>query len=123
MFAPGASQSSSTENGLTLTIYIGNEGVTPIRLSVKEDALIGCADPAGNHYPDLDLSPYGGRDAGVSRRHAQLKVLDRMMYVMDIGSVNGSRLNDDPMVVARLYPLNNGDKLELATMRLIIYMG
>ncbi len=50
-------------------------------------------------------------DDTVSWRHATLKQEDMQWYVRDMGSSNGTRLNDKPLTANELYPLQAGDKL------------
>src|SRR3970040_1055518 len=44
---------------------------------------LGAAQP-----PDFNLTPYGAREKGVSRRHASLRVDRRQLLLMDLGSSN-----------------------------------
>ena len=40
--------------------------------SGKQIVVIGREDPVSGIFPDIDLDPHGGHEAGVGRRHAQL---------------------------------------------------
>ena len=48
----------------------------------------------------------------ISRRHCSLFVRDGQVWVQDLGSRNGTRLNGEPVQVAR--PLQDGDRLDLS---------
>ena len=41
-------------------------------LSGKSEIAIGREDPVSNIYPDVDLTPHGGEEGGVSRLHAKI---------------------------------------------------
>ncbi|NDJ52868.1 MAG: zinc ribbon domain-containing protein, partial [Chloroflexi bacterium] len=45
----------------------------PLKISVKDEHIIGRADASTGQKPDLDLTPYGALDYGVSRRHASFR--------------------------------------------------
>jgi len=51
---------------------------------------------------------------GVSRAHVEFVRESEQWKVKDLGSRNGSRLNDKPMAPYELYPLKSGDCLTLA---------
>ncbi|RED54761.1 DUF6382 domain-containing protein [Cohnella lupini] len=51
---------------------------------------------------------------GISRAHVELLQEAAQWKVKDLGSRNGTRLNDRPMTPYELYPLNAGDCLTLA---------
>jgi pSer/pThr/pTyr-binding forkhead associated (FHA) protein len=48
----------------------------------------------------------------VSRRHCALSLRDGRVWVEDLGSRNGTRLNGQPLATPR--PLEDGDRLEVA---------
>lgn len=56
--------------------------------------LIGCQDAADNIFPDVDLAPFDGRTSGVSRRHATLRYAGGQWTLTDLGSANGTFVND-----------------------------
>lgn len=45
--------------------------------------------------PDLDLTPYGAREYGVSRAHAMLCPTNGQLELVDLRSTNGTRWNGD----------------------------
>jgi CheY-like chemotaxis protein len=50
-------------------------------------------------------------DPMISRRHCAISVRDGRVWVEDLGSRNGTRLNGEPLTEAR--PLGDGDRLDL----------
>ena len=60
----------------------------------RAEMLIGCQDPADHIFPDIDLSPFDARSSGVSRRHALLRYAGGQWTITDLGSANGTFVND-----------------------------
>ena len=68
----------------------------------------------------LDLAPLGGYSLGVSRRHVTIRRTRAGYEVLDLGSVNGTWLNDERLAPHRLYPLPSGSYLRLGRMQLLV---
>ena len=68
----------------------------------------------------FDLSLLGGFGLGVSRRHAVIRRKEHGYEVLDLGSVNGTWINDERLVPQRPYPLTSGSHLRLGNMRLYV---
>lgn len=80
-------------------------------ISEKEPFKLGRFEPGRKQDNEIDLTPYGALDRGVSRVHAQLELRGNNLYVSDLGSTNGTYLAG-----ARLEPnqpalLHKGDDL------------
>ncbi len=73
--------------------------------------------------PDVDLNPYGGREKGVSRRHATLRVDGKQLLLMDLGSANGTRLNGEPMRPQEPVRLLDGDEIRLGKLSVRVYFS
>ncbi len=43
--------------------------------------------------PDINLEPYHAFEAGVSRIHAAIRLVDDQVLITDLGSGNGTRIN------------------------------
>jgi FHA domain len=68
----------------------------------------------------LDLSPWGAYHLGLSRRHALVRRTEHGYEVLDLGSVNGTWLNDERLIPHKSYPLASGSHLRLGSMRLFV---
>jgi len=68
----------------------------------------------------LDLSASGGYHLGVSRRHAVIRRTEHGYEMLDLGSANGTWLNDQRLVPHKSYPLASGSHLRLGSMRLSV---
>jgi pSer/pThr/pTyr-binding forkhead associated (FHA) protein len=110
-------------NMWSLSIYIGNESSAPIRLKFRDIALIGRNDAAENFLPQLDLGAWGGRDLGVSRRHAEFQIINGVLHICDLASINGTFVNGVKLAPNEPFPVTNGDKIECGNLRMIIYIS
>jgi hypothetical protein len=68
----------------------------------------------------LDLAPFGGYSLGLSRRHVLIRRTRDGYEILDLGSVNGTWLNEERLVPHRPYPLLSGSHLRLGRMRLLV---
>jgi hypothetical protein len=56
-------------------------------------------------------------DAGVSRRHAEIRPSEDKWLLLDLGSTNGVRINDRPL--RGKHPLQLGDRIELGSTEMV----
>lgn len=89
-----------------------------IEVDLSDEVLIGRADPTRGIIPDIDLGPFGGYDAGVSRRHAILSYRDGAYRIEDLGSANGTFVNGRQIEPMRATPLQHGDEIMCGTLLL-----
>jgi hypothetical protein len=66
-----------------------------------------------NDPPDVNLSAYGAREKGVSRKHAVLRVDRRQLLLLDLGSSNGTWLNGAQLTANEPIRLESGDEIRL----------
>ena len=81
-----------------------------------KDAFVVGRDAGDGPGPDADLGPHGGRDLGVSRRHARLSRLGGQVLLEDLGSANGTWLNGEPVSAGSPMRLENGDLIKFARL-------
>lgn len=84
----------------------------------KSEILIGREDPVSNVFPDIDLTPYGGDEGGVSRRHARIFAQGNQIFVEDLNSTNYTYVNQQKLTPGQPHPLKNGDEVRLGKVRL-----
>ncbi len=71
---------------------------------------------AGRH-PDSDIFL---DDVTVSRRHAEFRLENNEFHVVDVGSLNGTYVNREPVDSA---VLANGDEVQIGKFRLVFLTG
>jgi pSer/pThr/pTyr-binding forkhead associated (FHA) protein len=70
-----------------------------------------------SHTPDVDLAPYNGYDAGVSRRHAVISWHDSGYVLQDLKSLNGTFVNNTRLQPGEAVVISNGDYVQFGTLR------
>jgi hypothetical protein len=105
-----------------LLLQIGGTNQTTVGIEVRDEIVLGRSDPAANYYPDLDLTPYGGQEGGISRRHSLISqdTENKALYIEDLNSTNGTRINGFSLEPHRRYRLRDGDELELGRIRIVL---
>ncbi len=89
----------------------------------KESNLVGRSDPHSNIFPEIDLSKFDP-ETKISRRHARIWREGEMFLVEDLGSVNGTVVNDSIRLAPRQpRALESGDKLRLGETTLHFLVG
>ncbi len=81
-----------------------------------DDNLIGRSSPSEGIVPAVDLTA-ADTSGSVSRRHARIGKDDSSVYVEDLGSSNGSRLNGQSLRAGMQTPLNDGDTLIFGSLQ------
>ena len=89
----------------------------------KESNLLGRTDPHSNIFPEIDLSRFDP-ETKVSRRHARIWLEGETYLVEDLGSVNGTVINDSVRLAPRQpRVLDSGDKLRVGETTLHFLVG
>lgn len=74
-----------------------------------------------NHLePDVDLSDYDGATYGISRLHGMFIYQNNQLFIQDLNSVNGTRINGYQITPGVPCRLRKGDELELGALRLSV---
>ncbi len=90
-----------------------------LMLPFTESVIIGRrSGRSGEGQPDIDLTPFGALEKGVSRRHIEIKRKGTLVLVTDIGSANGTWLNGQRLIANGERLLHHGDELQLSHLKL-----
>ncbi|SIS19225.1 glycogen accumulation regulator GarA [Williamsia sterculiae] len=79
--------------------------------------LLDQATTSAGRHPDSDIFL---DDVTVSRRHAEFRQNDKEFQVVDVGSLNGTYVNREPVDSA---VLSNGDEVQIGKFRLVFLSG
>ena len=85
-----------------------------------EEVLIGREDPVSGVFPDVDLTPHGGEEGGVSRRHARLFVEGGAYYIEDLDSTNFTFVNKQKLAPKTRQALKDGDEIRCGRVALVL---
>ncbi len=118
--------SSATLRAARPTAKLVVAGTTELDASFvlqKDNNLLGRTDPHSNVFPEIDLSKFDP-ETKVSRRHARIWREGETFLVEDLGSVNGTVINDSVRLAPRQpRVLDSGDKLRLGETTLHFLLG
>ena len=102
---------------LALELTGTNQGLLP--LEIVDDMVIGRGTKSLER-PDLDLTPLNALALGVSRRHARLRPTPHHLYLIDLGSSNGTLVNGLPLGQSKAHSLAEGDHLSLGKLNMSV---
>ena len=86
---------------------------TAFFFSTGDETTIGRADPVTGILPDIDLTPVDN-NRSVSRRHAKIIKTGEDYHVLEeVGTVNGTYVNDQRIPTGVPVTLHNGDLLKI----------
>jgi hypothetical protein len=101
-------------------LVVRGTGAT-IPLPSQGEVLIGRSDPHVVPMPDVDLEPYGGSLAGVSRHHARLLHHAEGWSLEDLRSTNGTLVNQTPLLPDQPRRIRNGDTICCGQLTMVFY--
>ncbi|MFL6256844.1 MAG: protein kinase domain-containing protein [Pyrinomonadaceae bacterium] len=118
-----ASAALRTARATARLVVSGTTELDATFLLNKETNLVGRTDPQSNIFPDIDLSRFDP-ETKISRRHARVWREGDTFLVEDLGSVNGTVVNEAVRLGPRQpRPLANGDRLRLGETTLHFLLG
>jgi len=91
-----------------------------IPLPDGDELLIGREDPVSGIFPDVDLTPHGGDEGGVSRQHARIFVKGDNFSIEDLDSTNFTFVNKQKLAPKTRQPLSDGDEIRCGRVALIL---
>ena len=103
-------------------LFIATSGVA-LSIPMLDEVVVGRTDPMLPQPPDVDLQPYGGGSAGVSRHHARFLHRPEGWFLEDLQSTNGTYLNEVRLLPHRPVRLNSGDLVRFGQLTLIFEEG
>lgn len=104
-----------------LTLQILPNATRSLKFPHNSRILVGRADDeeTANDLM-LELSHYGGETNGVSRIHAAINDQDGTVYITDLNSTNGTRINGLLLLPNQPYRLRETDELQFGNLTLIV---
>jgi len=96
------------------------EAGKPITIQAEKPITLGRDSNNNPRRPDVDLTPFGAFEKGVSRFHALLGYSDGRLMIADLGSANGTFIMDERLLPHRPYLIQNRDQVRLASLRFVV---
>jgi pSer/pThr/pTyr-binding forkhead associated (FHA) protein len=94
---------------------IGTDHVIP--LEGKDEFTIG-RGRGQSGQPEVNLTPYLAFTYGISRLHASIKIRDSSIYIADLGSSNGTQINEEQITPHQDHLLKDGDVITLGRFQI-----
>ncbi len=95
----------------------GAERPVAVRMAETPEVILGRnATGSGAGRADVDLTPYGAAEQGVSRVHARLRYQDNTITLTDMGSVNHTYVNGQRLHAHEVRVLADGDEVRLGRL-------
>ncbi|MBN1967523.1 MAG: FHA domain-containing protein [Anaerolineae bacterium] len=87
-----------------------------LRMGDTPNLVLGRFTQDAREQPDVDLTPYGASDLGVSRRHVRLSFEQDTVTLIDLGSVNHTFVNGQRLHPHEVRVLADGDEVRMGRM-------
>lgn len=113
LYSSGLSYSSP--NALVTLHLSGLDVYIPIM--EEGEVIIGRSSEGQPMIPDIDLGKFKAFQYGVSRMHAAIRLFGNQILISDLGSSNGTSVNETKLEPYSPHPLKNGDVITLGRMR------
>lgn len=91
-------------------------------LATRNEFTLGRLSEGQPIMPDIDLTPYQAYASGVSRLHAVVKRDGTRIFVMDLGSSNGTYLNGRRLNPHMEEDLKHGDVIALGKLKIQVLL-
>lgn len=101
-----------------LRIDLSFDSSRPLAMDLNDELVIGRGEDAPGFMCAFDYTE--AEQLGVSRQHAMLRPTASKLYIIDMGSTNGTWLNGRSIGVNMPYSLSNGDRITLGRMECIL---
>ncbi len=88
----------------------------PLVIDLRDRIVFGRTDTSSPRQPDIDLTPYGAVEKGVSRVHAAIERSDDVLTLVDMGSSNGTSLNGQRLAPDQPRVLRDGDEIRFGKL-------
>jgi len=104
--------------GSTIILHV-RDAAEPLMIAPAQKIIFGRSDNA--YRPDVDFTPFGALEKGVSRQHAALEINEDTLMLLDVGSANGTFLNGQRLLPNQPRVLRDGDEVRLGKLVAHIY--
>jgi pSer/pThr/pTyr-binding forkhead associated (FHA) protein len=112
----------SVTNELIIVSFYLPERTDPIIVNGARTITIGRRDPKRRINPSIDLTEDDGAKHGVSRMHAEMNLSEGQYHIKDIGSSNGTWVNETKLEPYQPHPVQSGDQIRVGQMAIVIHI-
>lgn len=119
--APALTSEAEPANDKRAVIQLANKDVT-ISLPAPGQAGLIIGRTHSTSQADVDLGPHGAAEAGISRRHARLIKSGQEWQIEDLGSLNGTYINNVKIAPGTPTPLHDGDTVRCSLLSFVFLL-
>ena len=101
-------------------LMIFAENPKALQFELETHVTIGRRSDKGEQ-PEVDVAPYGGFPAGVSRLHVRLYRNDQGVFIEDLESRNGTYLDGERLPPNQIIRVRNGQSIRMGGLHGWIY--
>ena len=83
---------------------------------------IGRLKDSPENSKTIDLSNFNAYDSSVSRSHARLERAGTRLFVRDLNSTNGTRINGKRIIPMNVHEIHHGDKIGFGRLSAFFYI-
>jgi predicted component of type VI protein secretion system len=106
---------------MRLILHVGDASQSKtMSVPIQDRMVVGRGGAGEGDAPDLDFTSYNAASLGMSRNHAVFTYREDALYIEDLNSTNGTRINGFTIPPERSYRLRNGDELEFGSLRVSV---
>lgn len=93
----------------------------PLVVHLDRPMILGRSDLETGFEVDVDLTPYGAAEHGVSRQHVSLELLRKTVMITDLNSTNGTYLNEQRLLPHQRRVVRDSDEIRLGKLVLRVF--
>ena len=110
----------ATQKEVKSILLYFRDAKSPVVIDTPKRTLLG-RKIGSDAAPDLDLTPFGALEMGVSRLHAAIDFMENGVTITDMNSTNGLYLNGEPLAPRTEHSLTDGDEIHLGRLVAHVY--
>ena len=114
--SPFAIAPNPDQNAWLIQLEVSGSPEYNLSLTIRNEIILG----RGEGENIIDLTSLDAANLGVSRRHLLLRPTLTNLFIIDLGSTNGSLRNGLPIGLNTPYPVVNGDIITLGRLSLTL---
>ena len=120
--APAPIAAPAAQVAPSAKLVLSDSGIE-LPLSADGETIVGREDPYTNVYPDIDLTPHGGEEGGVSRRHFRIQREGAVYTIEDLGSTNYTVVDRTRLEPGKPVTLTDGVEIRAGRVKLSFKVG
>ena len=105
----------------TRLVFVIPSSGRQVEIEVDKIIKVGRSDTIREIDPELDLTEDQGVVHGVSREHALVRLGSQGISLIDLGSTNGTHLNNRRLPPNEPYPLSDGDTIRFGHLLVRVF--